>query len=108
MTKRKAHILDDVWKEMKRKYVDEWEPTDNDEKWLIETVGKLKVGGLWHFPAAGATFEKVGADHLRLKSIQTDDPLKAMIEIEKTKKVGKRAGIKIDTEKAADYILFHL
>jgi hypothetical protein len=93
---------------MKRKYVDEWEPTEEDEKWLIEMVDKLRVGGLWHFPAAGATFEKVGADHLKLKSIQTDDPLNAMIEIEKTKKVGKRAGIKIDTEKAADYIIFYL
>jgi len=108
LTKKKVHISDDIWKEMKRKYVDEWEPTENDEKWLIETVGKLKVDGLWHLPAAGATFEKVGADHLRLKSIQTDDPLNALIAIEKTKKVGERAGIKIDTEKAADYILFHL
>jgi hypothetical protein len=34
--------------------------------------------------------------------------LSAMIAIEKTRKVGEKAGIKVDIEKAADYILFHL
>ena len=93
---------------MKRKHVDKWEPTEKDEKWLIKTVEKLKVGGLWYFPAAGATFEKVGADHLKLKSLETDDPLNAMIHIEKTKKVGEKAGIKVDTEETAEHIFFQL
>jgi len=107
VAKRKTLFPEKVWEELKRKYVDEWEPAESDEEWLVNTVESMKVGGLWHLPAVGVTFEKVGADHLRLKSIETDDPLNAMIAIEKTKKVGERAGIKVDTEETADYILFH-
>ena len=108
MTKRKAHIHENVWKEMKRKYVDEWKPSENDVDWLLTTVEKMKIGGHWVLPDAGVTFDKVGPNHLRLESIVTDDPLDAMIAIEKTKKVGERAAIKVDIEKAADYVLFHL
>jgi hypothetical protein len=43
---------------------------------------------------------------LRLESIVTDDLLNAMISIEKTKKVGEKASIKVDIEEAADHILF--
>ena len=108
MTKRKARIHENAWKEMKRKYVDEWEPSENDMDWLLTTMEKMKIGGRWVLPDAGVTFEKVGPNHLRLESIVTDDPLNAMIAIEKTKKVGERASIKVDIEKAADYVLFHL
>jgi|GEM_PF-2267917 hypothetical protein len=96
-----------VWREIKRKYVDEWEPSESDVEWLVKTVSGMKVGGKWIIPAVGVTFEKVGENHLRLESIVTNDMLSAMIAIEKTKKVGERAGIKVDVEKAADYILFH-
>ena len=108
MTKRKARIHENAWKEMKRKYVDEWEPSENDMDWLLTTMEKMKIGGRWVLPDAGVTFEKVGPNHLRLESIVIDDPLNAMIAIEKTKKVGERAAIKVDIEKAADYVLFHL
>jgi len=108
VTKRKARIHDNVWKEMKRKYVDEWEPSEKDMDWLLTTVEKMKIGGRWVLPDARVTFEKVGPNHLRLESIVADDPLNAMIAIEKTKKVGERAAIKVDIEKAADYVLFHL
>ncbi len=45
---------------------------------------------------------------MRLESIVTDDMLNAMVAIEKTRKVGEKAGIKVDVEKAADRILFRL
>ena len=93
---------------MKRKHVDEWEPSENDMDWLLTVVEKMKIGGRWVLPDAGATFEKVAPNHLRLESIVTDDPLNAMIAIEKTRKVGERAAIKVDIEKAADYVLFRL
>lgn len=93
---------------VEEKYVDSWEPSEKDIDWLINTVKNLKIGGIWHLPAAGITFEKIAEDHIRLKSILTNDPLNAIITIEKTKKVGERAGIKVDAEKAADYIIFKL
>jgi hypothetical protein len=104
---KKLDIAEKMWREIKKKYVDDWEPTESDIDWLIKTVESMKIGGKWVLPAAGATFEKVGHNHLRLESIVTDDMLNAMVAIEKTKKVGDRAAIKIDIEKAADYILFH-
>jgi hypothetical protein len=104
---RKLDIAEKMWVEMKKKCVDDWEPTENDVDWLITTVESMKVGGKWCFPAAGATFEKVGRYHLRLESIVTDDVLNAMIAIEKTRKVGEKAAIRIDIEKAADFVLFH-
>jgi len=108
VTRRKTRIHENLWKEMKRKHVDEWEPSENDMDWLLTVVEKMKIGGRWVLPDAGATFEKVAPNHLRLESIVTDDPLNAMIAIEKTRKVGERAAIKVDIEKAADYVLFHL
>ena len=108
LNEKKKSIPEEIWRELKKKYVDEWEPAKSDVDWLINVVRKMKIGGVWHLPASGVTFEKVAEDHLRLKSITTDDPLNAMITIEKTKKVGEKAGIKIDIEKAADYIIFKL
>jgi hypothetical protein len=105
--KDKVDLADRTWKELKRRCVDEWEPTEEDVSWLIKTVESLKVGGKWTMPAGGVTFEKVGADHLRLESMVTKDPLNSMIAIEKTKKVGEKATIKVDIEKAADFVLFH-
>jgi hypothetical protein len=104
---RKLDIAEKMWVAMKKKCVDDWEPTENDIDWLIKTVESMKVGGKWCLPAGGATFEKVDHNHLRLESIVTDDVLSAMIAIEKTKKVGERAAIKVNIEKAADYILFY-
>jgi len=103
----KTNLAEKTWKEIKRRCVDEWEPTEEDINWLIKTVESLKIGGKWTMPAGGATFEKVGADHLRLESMVTNDPLNSMIAIEKTKKVGEKAAIRIDIEKAADFVLFH-
>jgi hypothetical protein len=107
MPSKKIDLLDNAWQELKRKYVEEWEPTEQDIDWLTTTINSLKVGGKWTIPAAGVTFEKVGHDHLRLEGIITDDIINAFVAIEKTKKVGERAAIKVDTEKAADYVLFH-
>jgi hypothetical protein len=95
-----------VWEVTKKKLVDEWEPNYEDIKWLVTVVAKMKIGGKWVVPAAGVTFEKVGQDHLRLESIVTDDLTSALVLVEKTKKVGERATIKVDIEKAADYVLF--
>jgi len=103
---KKPDVAEKMWQEMKKKYVDDWEPTEGDIDWLVKTVESMKIGGKWILPGAGATFEKVGSDHLRLESMVTDDPLNTMIAIEKTRKVGDRAAIKVDIEKAADYILF--
>jgi hypothetical protein len=105
--KETSNSAEKAWRELKKKYIDDWEPSEDDVKWLIKTVSDMKVGGKWIIPAVGVTFEKVGEDHLRLESIVTNDILSATIAIEKTKKVGERAGIKVDTEKAADYMLFH-
>jgi hypothetical protein len=99
---------DEAWRRLRQRYVDNWEPTEEDVEWLVKLVSKLKVGGKWFIPAAGVTFEKVAPDHLRLESIVTDRPIDAFIVIEKTRKVGERAGIRVDVEKAADYILFDL
>ncbi|MEM5867434.1 MAG: hypothetical protein QXG39_05910 [Candidatus Aenigmatarchaeota archaeon] len=107
MGKRSQDLAEKVWEEIRKKYVDNWEPSKGDIEWLIKTVSDMKIGGKWIIPAVGVTFEKVGEDHLRLESIVTNDMLSAMIAIEKTKKVGERAGIKVDIENAADYILFH-
>ena len=106
MGKKASGSAERIWKEIKKKYIDDWEPSESDVEWLIKTVAGMKVGGRWVIPAAGVTFEKVGEDHLRLESIVTNDMLSAMVAIEKTKKVGEKAGIKVDIEKAADYILF--
>jgi len=103
-----SNSAEKAWRELKKKYVDDWEPSESDVEWLIKTVDGMKVGGKWIIPDVGVTFEKVGADHLRLESIVTNDMLSAMIAIEKTRKVGEKAGIKVDVEKAADYIIFHL
>jgi len=99
---------EDAWRELKRRYVDSWEPTERDIDWLTTLVAKLKMGGRWFLPAVGVTFEKVGPNHLRLESIETDKPFEALIIIEKTKKVGERAGIRVDVEAAADHILLDL
>jgi hypothetical protein len=107
LARRKARLPEDVWQQLKTKQVDEWEPTENDVDWLLTTVEKMKIGGRWVLPDVGATFEKVGPNHLRLQSIVSSDILNAMIAIEKTKKVGERAAIKVDIEKAADCILFY-
>jgi len=96
-----------LWKEIKRKYVDRWEPSESDIEWLIKTVADIKIGGRWIIPDVGVTFKKIGENHLKLESIVTDDIVSAMIAIEKTRKVGIKAGIKVDIEKAADYIIFH-
>lgn len=107
--KRKSSLPEKVWKELKKKKnVDEWDPTEKDVNWLLNTVRIVKIGGLWNLPAVNVTFEKVGQNHLRLKSIETDDLLNAMIAIEKTKKVGEKAGIKVDIEKTADYVFLRL
>jgi hypothetical protein len=106
--KRGFGVAEKVWREIKKKHIDDWGPSERDVEWLIKTVNGMKVGGKWIIPDAGVTFEKVGADHLRLESIVTEDLLNAMIAIEKTRKVGEKAGIKVDVEKAADYILFRL
>jgi len=108
LSEDKESIPEKIWREVKKKYVDEWEPSERDIDWLIDTVNKMKIGGVWHIPATGTTFEKVAPDHIRLKSITTDNPLNAMITIEKTKKVGEKAGIRVDTEKVADFIMFKL
>ncbi len=108
MAKKASGSAEKIWKEIKKKYIDEWEPSDSDVEWLIKTVAGMKVGGKWIIPDAGVTFEKIGEDHIRLESIVTDDILNAMVAIEKTKKVGEKAGIKVDIEKAADYVLFRL
>ena len=105
--RRKSKLPEDVWKEIKKKYVDEWDPSENDVDWLLNTLRMMKIGGVWNIPATGVTFEKVSEDHLKLKSIETNDLVNAIITVEKTKKVGEKAGIKVDVEKAADYILLH-
>jgi len=107
MTKKGGDSPSKMWEEIKKRDIDEWKPTDEDIHWLTTTVASMKIGGKWTIPAAGITFEKVGQDHLRLEGIITDDPLKALVTAEKTKKVGERAAIKVDIEKAADYIVFH-
>jgi hypothetical protein len=108
MDKKSSGLAEKVWKEMKKKHVDDWEPSQADVEWLTKTVAKLEVGGKWVIPDAGVTFEKVGADHLRLKSIATEDLLNAILAIEKTRKVGEKAGIRVGIESAADYVLFRL
>lgn len=108
MGRKASGSAEKIWKEIKKKYIDDWEPSESDVDWLIKTVAGMKIGGKWIIPDAGVTFEKVGEDHLRLESIVTDDMLNAMIAIEKTRKVGEKAGIKVDVEKAADRILFRL
>lgn len=105
MARRESKLPEDVWKEIKKKHVDDWDPSEKDVDWLLNTVRMMKIGVVWNIPAAGVTFEKVGEDHLRLKSIETNNLMDAMVTIEKTKKVGEKAGIKIDVEKAADHIL---
>jgi hypothetical protein len=104
---KKLNVAEQVWQDMRKKYVDDWEPLESDIDWLVNTVESMKIGAKWVLPAAGATFEKVGHDHLRLESIVTNDMLASMIAIEKTKKAGDKAALRIDIEKAADYILFH-
>ena len=106
MSKKKSRPSHDLWEEVRKRVVDNWEPTSEDIDWLVKVVEKMRVGGKWVVPATGATFEKVGQDHLRLESIVTDDVMNALIMVEKTKKVGERAAIKVDIEKAADYIIF--
>jgi hypothetical protein len=106
--KKASRSVKDVWKEMKKKHVDDWEPSEEDVEWLVKAVDGMKVGGKWLIPNAGVTFEKVGVDHLRLESIVTGDMLNAMIAIEKTRKVGEKAGIRVDVEKAADYVFLGL
>jgi hypothetical protein len=106
--KKASDSAEKIWKEIKKKYIDDWEPSESDVDWLVKTVAGMKIGGKWIIPDAGVTFEKVGEDHLRLESIVTDDMLNAMVAIEKTRKVGEKAGIKVDVEKAADRILFRL
>lgn len=106
--KRKSSLPEKVWKELKKKNVDEWDPTEKDVNWLLNTVRIMKIGGLWNLPVVNVTFEKVGQNHLRLKSIETDDLLNAMIAIEKTKKVGEKAGTKVDIEKTTDYVFLRL
>ena len=106
MTEKKSKPAHDLWNEARKRMVDDWEPTSQDIDWLVAVVAKMNVGGKWVVPATGATFEKVGQDHLRLESIVTDDVLNALIMVEKTKKVGEKAAIKVDIEKAADYIIF--
>ena len=34
----------ELWEELKRKYVDEWSPTEDDVRWLKETVRRMKIG----------------------------------------------------------------
>jgi hypothetical protein len=85
--------------------VDRWEPTERDIRWLRALVSRLKIGGKWVAPGSGLVFEKVGENHLRLQSIMTKDIINTFLVLEKTRKVGERAGIKVDTEKAADYII---
>jgi hypothetical protein len=107
LAEKKSRPSYDLWEEARKRMVDDWEPTSQDINWLVTVVAKMNVGGKWVVPATGATFEKVGQDHLRLESIVTDDVMNALIMVEKTKKVGERAAIRIDIEKAADYIIFH-
>lgn len=50
-------IADMIWSKLKREYVDEWQPTEEDVKWLVRTVGGMKVGALWHILHDGVTFK---------------------------------------------------
>lgn len=101
-------IAEKVWRELKRKYADEWKPTEDDIKWLVNAVGGMKVGALWHIPQDGVTFRKIGPNHLRLERVVTEDLLNALITVEKVKKVGEKSGIRVDTEKTANYIQFRM
>jgi hypothetical protein len=101
-------IAEKVWRETKKKYVDDWKPTADDVKWLVDAVNSMSIGTLWNIPQDGVTFKKVGHDHLKLESIVTSDLLNALITVEKVKKVGEIGGIRVDTEKTARYIQFRI
>jgi hypothetical protein len=83
--KKRVNGFEKIWKEIKRKNIDEWEPSETDIAWLQGTIKNMRVGGVWYLPAAGATFRKIGSNHIKLESIVTEKPLDAMIIIGKTK-----------------------
>jgi len=101
-------IAEKIWSEIKEKYVDDWQPTADDVKWLIKAVNSMQVGALWHIPQDGVTFKKVGPKHLKLEAIDTEDLLNALITVEKVKKVGEIGGIRVDTEQTAKYVKFRI
>jgi hypothetical protein len=96
---------EDLIKRLVEKRLQGWEPSERDVRWLRALVDALKVGGVWVAPGTGVVFEKVGDSHLRLQSILTTNIIEAIVMIEQTRKVGERAGVRVDVEKAADYII---
>jgi len=99
---------DEILRELRREFVDNWEPSEEDVNWFKKTVGSMRVGGRWYIPDDGITFLKVGHDHIKLESIITEDLLRALITLEKLKKVGQKCGVKVDVEKAAEYVSFRI
>jgi hypothetical protein len=55
---KKLDIAEKKWLEMKQKYVDDWQPTENDVDWLIKTMKSLNAGGKWTIPACRCHFRK--------------------------------------------------
>lgn len=108
MIKLAEEITEEVWREIKKKYVDNWKPTADDIKWLVDAINSMPIGTLWNIPQDGVTFKKVGHNHLKLESVVTADFLNALVTIEKVKKVGEKGGIRVDTEKTAKYIQFRI
>jgi hypothetical protein len=45
MGKGASNSAEKAWRELKKKYVDDWEPSESDVEWLIKTVDGMKVGG---------------------------------------------------------------
>jgi len=92
-----------------RSLIGDWKPSRRDVEWLRALVDSLKVGGVWIAPKGGVAFEKVGEKHIRLMGVASEDVRGTVILIEKTKLVGEKAGIRVDTDKSADFILllFH-
>ena len=70
----------------------DYEPKDSDIRWLRSVVDSLSVRGMWIAPM-GFAFKKTGESELTL--VQADPKENVLEMIERTKKIAKKAGIRI-------------
>ena len=79
-----------------------WEPTEKDVQWLKNLVDRLKIGGFWIAPSYGVIFKKIDESTLEIQQPLVVTP-KGIETIDRTMKVGEKAGI---TVKQVDAIVF--
>ena len=81
-----------------------WEPNEKDVQWLKNLVDKLKIGGFWIAPSYGVIFKKIDESTLEIQQplVVTPDGTKM---IDRTMKVGKKAGITVKKIEAVVVIL---